>query len=152
MNGIFADSSLESLFKAETIAQETNTGMSFIVFIDLIEGWKTRCKNLHWSAPKKNVHEDLDKFMDALNSFEDSIVEDYQGTNGKFQPNAVKGTQCDCLNAIDLIKEVIIKTKEFYNTITDDIDYIGIKSETESFIHKLKVFAYLFSLDDVRPY
>ena len=90
--------------------------------------------------------------MDALNSFEDSIVEDYQGTNGKFQPNAVKGTQCDCLNAIDLIKEVIIKTKEFYNTITDDIDYIGIKSETESFIHKLKVFTYLFSLDDVRPY
>ena len=152
MNGIFADSSLESLFKAETIAQETNTEMSFIAFIDLIEGWKTRCKNLHWSAPKKNVHEDLDKFMDALNSFEDSIVEDYQGTNGKIQPNAVKGAQCDCLNAIDLIKEVIIKTKEFYNTITDDIDYIGIKSETESFIHKLKVFAYLFSLDDVRPY
>ena len=152
MNGIFADSSLENLFKAETIAQESSTGMSFIAFIDLIEGWKTRCKNLHWSAPKKNVHEDLDKFMDALNSFEDSIVEDYQGTNGKFQPNAVKGTQRDCLNAIDLIKEVIIKTKEFYNTITDDIDYIGIKSETESFIHKLKVFAYLFSLDDVRPY
>ena len=124
----------------------------YIEFLCKLEGWKTRCKNLHWSAPKKNVHEDLDKFMDALNSFEDSIVEDYQGTNGKFQPNAVKGTQCDCLNAIDLIKEVIIKTKEFYNTITDDIDYIGIKSETESFIHKLKVFAYLFSLDDVRPY
>ena len=135
-----------------TVEEEITGSQFFINFLNQLEGWKTKCKNLHWSAPKKNVHQDLDKFMDALNSFEDSIVEDYQGTNGKFQPNAVKGTQCDCLNAIDLIKEVIIKTKEFYNTITDDIDYIGIKSETESFIHKLKVFAYLFSLDDVRPY
>ena len=28
----------------------------FISFINRLEGWKTKCKNLHWAAPKKNIH------------------------------------------------------------------------------------------------
>ena len=36
----------------------TQTTMSvdiFIQFLNKLEGWKTKCKNLHWSAPKKNT-------------------------------------------------------------------------------------------------
>ena len=28
----------------------------FIDFICKLEGYKTRCKNLHWAAPKNNMH------------------------------------------------------------------------------------------------
>ena len=68
------------------------------------------------------------------------------------QPNAIKGIPCDCLNAIDFIKEVSVKTEEFYNKIPQDTCYVGIKSETETFIHNIFKYKYLFELTDIRPY
>ena len=37
------------------------TGSQFFInFLNQLEGWKTKCKNLHWAAPKKNIHVYLD--------------------------------------------------------------------------------------------
>lgn len=150
MDSIFIDNQLmDDMFKTP---QDENPSQFFISFINLLEGWKTKCKNLHWAAPKKNIHEHLDKFLKVLGDYQDSIAEDYQGTLGKMQPNVVKGVPNDCLNAMDFIKEVAIKTKEFYSKIPNDVDYVGIKSETETFIHNIKVYTYLFSQCDIRPY
>ena len=38
----------------------------FIEFLNKLEGWKTKCKNLHWAAPKKNIHQYLDEFLSIL--------------------------------------------------------------------------------------
>lgn len=124
----------------------------FINFLNQLEGWKTKCKNLHWAAPKKNIHVYLDEFLDIISDYQDSIAEDYQGILGHMQPNVIKGVPCESLNGIDFIKEVSIKTKEFYNKIPSDLDYVGIKSETETFIHNIKKYKYLFELSDIRPY
>ena len=43
-------------------------------------------------------------------------------------------------------------TKEFYNKIPQEVDYVGIKSETETFIHNIFKYKYLFELCDIRPY
>ena len=40
----------------QTVVEEISTEQRIINFINIIEGWKTKCKNLHWSAPKKNIH------------------------------------------------------------------------------------------------
>ena len=152
MEGLFINQPLDDFFKEETATQEITPKQLFIDFICQLEGWKTKCKNLHWSAPKKNIHEDLDDFLSVISDYQDGLAEDYQGTLGKMQPNAIKGTPCECLNAIDFIREVAAKTKEFYAKIADDVDYVGIKSETETFIHQIKVYTYKFGLCDVRPY
>ncbi len=153
MAGIFLDNTLmEELNSSVQKEDIMNPTQFFIGFLNTIEGWKTRCKNLHWAAPKKNIHDYLDKFLKILSDYQDSIAEDYQGTLGHMQPNAIKGTQCDCLNALDFIREVSAKTKEFFIKIPEDVDYVGIKSETESFIHNIKVYKYLFELTDVKPY
>ena len=129
------------------------TGSQFFInFLNQLEGWKTKCKNLHWAAPKKNIHVYLDEFLDIMSDYQDSLAEDYQGILGHMQPNVIKGVPCESLNGIDFIKEVSIKTKEFYNKIPSDIDYVGIKSETETFIHNIKKYKYLFELSDIRPY
>ena len=148
---MFNDNLLAQL-ELEKINNNTPKNQIFINFLNQIEGWKTKCKNLHWAAPKKNIHKDLDDFLKVLSDYQDSIAEDYQGTFERFQPNILKGIPCDCLNAIDFIREITTKTKEFYNKITDDVDYVGIKAETETFIHNIKVYTYLFGLDDIRPY
>lgn len=124
----------------------------FIDFLNQLEGWKTKCKNLHWAAPKKNIHVYLDEFLDILSNYQDEIAEGYMGILGKMQPNAIKGIPSETLNAIDFIREVSVKTKEFYIKIPTDTDYVGIKSETETFIQNIKKYKHLFGLCDVKLY
>lgn len=124
----------------------------FIDFLNKLEGWKTKCKNLHWAAPKKNIHVYLDEFLDVLSDYQDSLAEGYMGILGKMQPNAIKGIPSGALNAIDFIKEVKAVTLAFYDKIPQETIYKGITSECETFIQNINKYDYLFSLCDVRLY
>lgn len=150
MDSVFIDSSiLDDMFKT---SPEENPSQFFINFINLLEGWKTKCKNLHWAAPKKNIHVYLDEFLEILSDYQDSLAEEYQGILGHMQPNAVKGTPSDVLNAMDFINEVKIGTAKFYENIPEGTIYTGIRSECETFIHNILKYKYLFELCDLRPY
>lgn len=143
---------LESIKKESPEIVEESPSQKFINFINQIEGWKTKCKNLHWAAPKKNIHVYLDDFLDVLSGYQDSLAEGYMGILGQMAPNAVKGIPCECLNAIDFINEVKVKTVEFYDSLPTETIYKGIASECETFIQNINKFHYLFSLCDIRPY
>lgn len=59
-----------------------------------MEGWKTKCKNLHWAAPKgaNNVHVRLDEFLDIISDYQDTVAEGIMGVlNIHIGPNDVKG-------------------------------------------------------------
>lgn len=124
----------------------------FISFLNQLEGWKTKCKNLHWAAPKKNIHVYLDEFLDIMSDYQDGLAEGYMGILGKMQPNVIKGTPSDALNAIDFINEVKAGTIKFYENIPEGVVYAGIRSECETFIHNIFKYKYLFELTDVKPY
>ena len=85
----------------------------FIDFLNQLEGWKTKCKNLHWAAPKKNIHVYLDEFLDILSDYQDGLAEGYMGILGKMQPNVIKGVPSDALNALDFISQVKTATISF---------------------------------------
>ena len=144
----------DSLFTPMEPSRSTEVSGSqfFINFLNQLEGWKTKCKNLHWAAPKKNIHIYLDEFLDILSNYQDGLAEEYQGLLGHMQPNVIKGTPCDCLNAIDFINEVKSNTYKYYDNIPEGTSYAGIKSECETFIHNILKYKYLFELCDVRPY
>ena len=144
----------DSLFTPMESSRSTEVSGSqfFINFLNQLEGWKTKCKNLHWAAPKKNIHIYLDEFLDVLSDYQDGLAEEYQGLLGHMQPNVIKGTPCDCLNAIDFINEVKSNTYKYYDNIPEGTSYAGIKSECETFIHNILKYKYLFELCDVRPY
>ena len=144
----------ENLFTPMESSRSTEVSGSqlFINFLNQLEGWKTKCKNLHWAAPKKNIHVYLDEFLNVLSDYQDGLAEEYQGLLGHMQPNVIKGTPCDCLNAIDFINEVKSNTYKYYDNIPEGTSYAGIKSECETFIHNILKYKYLFELCDVRPY
>ena len=144
----------DSLFTPMESSRSTEVSGSqfFINFLNQLEGWKTKCKNLHWAAPKKNIHVYLDEFLGILSDYQDGLAEEYQGLLGHMQPNVIKGTPCDCLNAIDFINEVKSNTYKYYDNIPEGTSYVGIKSECETFIHNILKYKYLFELCDVRPY
>ena len=149
---MFEDNLLTPIIENKDKSSELIGAQFFINFINKLEGFKTKCKNLHWSAPKKNIHVYLDEFLGILSDYQDSVAEDYQGILGHMQPNVIEGIKSQSLNAIDFINEVKIATETFYNNIPDDTCYVGIKSETETFIHNIFKYKYLFELNDVRPY
>ena len=130
----------------------TTTSDFFINFLNRLEGWKTKCKNLHWAAPKKNIHVYLDEFLGILSDYQDSLAEGYMGILGKMQPNVIKGISSDTLNATDFINEVRGATIVFYDKIPQETVYKGIASECETFIQNINKYKYLFELCDVRPY
>lgn len=132
--------------------KEISNSQFFINFLNQIEGWKTKCKNLHWAAPKKNIHVYLDEFLDIMSDYQDGLAEGYQGILGKMAPNAIKSIPSESLNAIDLISEVLKGTIEFYDKIPQSTVYKGITSECETFIQNINKYKYLFSLCDIRPY
>ena len=128
---------------------QISTEQFFINFINKLEGFKTKCKNLHWSAPKKNIHVYLDEFLGVLSDYEDSLAEDIMGVLGsRLSPTSINGTSCSSDNALDFISEVSTATIIFYKKISDNPNYVGIKSETETFIHNIKKYNYLFNLCD----
>ena len=149
---MFEDNLLTPIIENKDKSSELIGAQFFINFINKLEGFKTKCKNLHWSAPKKNIHVYLDEFLGILSDYQDSVAEDYQGILGHMQPNVIEGIKSQSLNAIDFINEVKIATETFYNSISSDTCYVGIKSETETFIHNIFKYKYLFELTDVRPY
>lgn len=138
----------------EVIKQEDsmNSTEFFIGFLNKLEGWKTKCKNLHWAAPKKNIHVYLDEFLDILSDYQDSLAEGYMGISGKMQPNVIKGTPSDALNAMDFIDEIRGATVAFYDKIPQETVYKGITSECETFVQNINKYKYLFGLCDIRPY
>jgi Sec7-like guanine-nucleotide exchange factor len=132
--------------KEDTVEEVKPTNSLVVDFISLLEGWKTRCKNLHWSAPSKDIHEYLDEFHDILSSFQDSIAENYMGIEGTIEPNTVVGTLCEATNANDFINQVKDKTLDFYGSLPIELTYKGIVSESENFIYNINKYIYLFSL------
>ena len=132
-----------TISKSETNGNPTDL---YINFLCQIEGWKTKCKNLHWAAQNDSIHRRLDDLADVLSSYQDALAEDYMGINGKVRPDILSGISSNAIEPNTFISEIIENTLSFYSQIDSNVVYAGIKSETETFIHNLNKIKYLFSL------
>ena len=126
----------------------------FIDFINVLEGAKSKIKNLHWAAKnlsnsdKRGTHLYLDDFLEVVGDFQDRIAEASSGVLGEMGLNVISGVHFDCITPRDLIEDLLVKTKAFYTSLPEGIDYVGIKSETEVFILDLDKYKYLFRLTE----
>lgn len=132
-----------TISKSETNGNSTDL---YINFLCQIEGWKTKCKNLHWAAQNDSIHRRLDDLADVLSSYQDALAEDYMGINGRVRPDILMGISSNAIEPNTFISEIIENTLSFYSQIDSSAVYAGIKSETETFIHNLNKIKYLFSL------
>lgn len=121
----------------------------FLDFICKLEGWKTKCKNLHWAAPKKNVHVYLDEFLEVISDYQDTVAEGIMGVlSVHLGPSDVKGDPGSAQTAQQFVDEVKAGTLSFYKQIPENPLYAGLKSECETFIQNVNKYDYLFSLCD----
>lgn len=123
------------------------TGLSmFVRYINILEGYKTKIKNLHWAASAMNIHIRLDEMLDIVSDFQDSIAEEAMGIYGQMGSNVISGTPCECVDALMMLESLKQKTIIFYKSLQDKVEYAGIKSETETFMHNINKYLYLFRL------
>ena len=121
-------------------------GDFFIGFLNKLEGWKTKCKNLHWAAENINTHIYLDGFLTVISDYQDGLAEGFMGILGKMRPDVISGVKCNANTAIDFINEVREGTLSFYNQLSQEAIYKGISSECELFIQNITKYTYLLKL------
>lgn len=128
--------------------KKSDNNDDYITFISKLEAFKTKCKNLHWSAPNEPIHVRLDEFLDVLSDYEDSVAEEVMGITKQFKPTDINPAPFthiqSIINASDFIEAISKETDIFYNNLCSSC--AGLKSETETFIHNINKYKYLFSL------
>ena len=126
----------------------TPTGLQyFISYINVLEGAKTKIKNLP-NADKRGAHLYLDDFLDIVAEFQDTVAESSSGILGEMSLNAISGVSLSCTTPGELINILLDKTTSFYDNLPSGTQYVGIKSETETFIKDLTKYKYLFRLTE----
>lgn len=139
---------------SEPISPSTGRQQFFINFINVLEGAKTKIKNLHWAAKnlpnsdKRGAHLYLDDFLEIVGDFQDTIAESSSGICGEMGVNAIAGVSIQCSTPRELLDHLLMKTTEFYEAIPTSTEFVGIKSETEVFILNLTKYKYLFRLTE----
>lgn len=128
-----------------------------IEFIALLEGYAIRFKEFHWNASGKSLHETAEKAYDLVYDLEDSIAEDMMGwTDSKIKPGSINPVFPDetcgapqeniALPLHEVLCMLMDDAVSFYTKIENNINFIGIRSELENFLHKIKQLIYLAKL------
>lgn len=127
----------------------------FLDYINFLEGIKTHCKAMHWGImnvegvkSKRGAHIYLDDFLDIISDYQDMIAETTQGILGNYITLAnIKGKsvpQGVADNPHDFCQWLQNNVVNFYNSL-DIPAYVGIKSETETFIKDIQKYNCLFN-------
>lgn len=113
-------------------------------YICKMEGYKTAIKDLHWDADNLSQHKLCDDIADEIKDFQDVVSEIEQALDGNLPFNELQGTKYKVTNLKDFLNDVIKETISFYKTIGGKgDDYIGMRSECETFIAAMQKNIYL---------
>jgi len=113
-------------------------------FIEKCESWKVEIKNFHWSADNMAQHELCDDIASSISDFEDLVSEVEQSISGKIKLNGFTPDKAHETNLKAFVEDVISSSKDFLKELEDmGENYVGIKSECETFIGDMQRKLYL---------
>lgn len=113
-------------------------------YVCVLHGWRTSLLNIHWDARNMSQHKLCDDISDDLKEFEDQIAEVEQSINGNLALNKLRETEYEVKDFESFIEDVIEGTTEFYHSLSNKGDeYIGMRSDCESFLSKMQRNLYL---------
>ncbi len=142
---------------SEVLSEEDNPTVSdkevVLDFLALLEGYALRFKEFHWGSNHKSMHESSEEVYDLVYKLEDSIAEDMMGfTDSKIVPGSInpimpnnetlsqENIEQDFIDTLNILQN---DTFSFYKKIEHNVNFIGIRSEIESFLHEISQMIYL---------
>lgn len=113
-------------------------------FVNKCEGWKTAIKELHWDSKNLSQHKLCDDIADRIADFQDQVSEVEQSISGNLPFNKLKGTPYKVIGLKPFVEDVIADAKSFLKELEKmGDDYVGMKSDCESFISDMQRNLYL---------
>jgi hypothetical protein len=113
-------------------------------YINKCEGWKVAIKELHWDADNMSQHELCDDIASSISDFEDLVSEVEQSMSGKLAVNTLKPSKYKVESLKGFVEDIISSSKGFLKELDDmGENYVGIKSECETFIGDMQRKLYL---------
>lgn len=126
-------------------AEDKNKSI-FRDYMNFIEGFKTRIKNIHWTEENKSKHEYLDDLSGELGEYEDKLAEAGQSQFGRFKDGEIKGEEIDEDDPIKIVGLLYERTKEFRHKLEGDDNFLGEISWIDDFLANLKQTKYRLEL------
>ena len=116
-------------------------------YIRKIEGYRIRILEMHWSAKSHSLHVLADSLIDDLESYEDSIAEDFMGIVGyRIQVGAVVPRLPKSTEIKALIDEIVNDSLALKGKISALLRYAGILNLIDDCVHTLNKSKYLADL------
>lgn len=115
-------------------------------YINQLEGFKTAIKNQHWSSKNMSMHKLFDDIADSVSDIQDTVSEECQGIHGRIEQNELSPISYTIEGEQKFLDDMLSASKEFYNSIQEGDEYIGVRSEMETFIGEISKFKYLMDL------
>lgn len=110
--------------------------MDSLFFVEIenrVQGYGTRLKELHWSAPSISIHKLIDDFCDEFASFNDTMIEYLIPLHGTIRPgelNPVLPVELEFESLLESIRGMLSQIKK---QIGDSMMYSGISSLVDDF-------------------
>ena len=116
-------------------------------YIKRLEGYRIRIREFHWDAKTHSLHLLADSLMEDLESYEDSIAEDFMGLVGyRIQVGAVVPRLPKATEIKALIDEIINDSLFLKNKIESLPKWTGIVNLIDDCVHMLNKSKYLADL------
>lgn len=116
------------------------------IFLCVLEGIKTRLKNMHWNTNKLSIHTQIDEVLIDINNAQDAIAEEIQGIFGKYDDFFLKSIIIEVEDYSDMLGFIKDRFISYGNSLPDSIIYASIRGTCEDIIGKLNVYEYLTSI------
>lgn len=123
---------------------EPSTAESVLFYIRCIEGFRIRLREIHWDAKTHSLHLLADSLMEDLETYEDSIAEDFMGIVGyRIQVGAVVPKLPKATEIKALIDEILSCSLALKNKLENLPVWTGIVNLIDDCIHMLNKSKYL---------
>jgi DNA-binding ferritin-like protein len=115
--------------------------------INLLEGFKTLLKGLHWGAPSLTMHRAIDDLLTDLTDFEDEIAETTQGVLFiQIEPSRLNPIRRHETTGLEAVKALRIVVDNLETLIRDKEGWVGVENVINDFQSKLLKHSYLILL------
>lgn len=114
----------------------------FNLYLNFIEGAKTRLKNIHWGEEDNSKHVYLDSLSDEVAEFEDKIAEAGQSGFGRFKDGEIQGDEVKEDDPVKICQMIFDRTIKFRKELEDKDDFNGEISWIDDFLASLKQSKY----------
>lgn len=118
----------------------------FNIYLNFLEGAKTRLKNIHWGEEDNSKHVYLDDLSENVSEFEDKIAEAGQAGFGRFKNGEIQGDEVEESDPIAICQMIFDKTVEFRKELAGRDEYNGEVSWIDDFLATLKQSKYRLQL------